>query len=57
MYEGGKGAGAVVTGGVVLPNTGGNEILTVIAITSIVVGAIILLSTIARLVVSRMITK
>lgn len=57
MYEGGKGAGAVVTGGVVLPNTGGNEILTVIAITSIVVGAIILLSTIARLVVSRTITK
>lgn len=49
MYEGGKGAGAIVTGSVILPNTGGNRALTVIAVTSITVGAVIVVSTIVRL--------
>ncbi len=53
MYEGGKGAGAVVTGSVVLPNTGGNRVLTVIAVTSIAVGAIIVASTIVRFAASK----
>ena len=48
MYEGGKGAGAVIAGSVILPNTGGNRVLTVIAVTSIAVGVVIVISTIAR---------
>lgn len=53
MYEGGKGAGAVVAGSVVLPNTGGSQILTAIAVTSIAVGAIIVITTIIRFAVNR----
>jgi hypothetical protein len=53
MYEGGKGAGAVATGGIVLPNTGGNTILTVAAIASIVIGSAILLSTVVRYVAKK----
>lgn len=53
MYEGGKGAGAVVTGSVVLPNTGGNRVLTAIAVTSIAVGALIVVSTIVRYAVNK----
>lgn len=44
-------------GGVLLPNTGGNTLLTVVAITSIIVGAAIVLSTIARLVAKRAYNK
>ena len=57
MYEGTKGAGAIVTGGVVLPNTGGNSFLTFAAIASIVIGSAILLSTLARIVAKRAYTK
>ncbi len=53
MYEGGKGAGAIVTGSVVLPNTGGNRVLTAIAVTSIAVGAVIVVSTIVRFAVNK----
>jgi LPXTG-motif cell wall-anchored protein len=53
MYEGGKGAGAVATGSVVLPNTGGNSILTFAAIASIAIGSAILLSTAVRFVASK----
>ena len=53
MYEGGKGAGAVVAGSVVLPNTGGSQILSAIAITSIVVGIAIVVSTIVRFAANR----
>ncbi len=49
MYEGGKGAGPIVTGSVILPNTGGNRALTVIAVTSIAVGVAIVVSTVLRL--------
>lgn len=57
MYEG-KGADpiatvAVVTGGVVLPNTGGNKLVTGLAIASITVGAAILVSTIVRFAVKK----
>ncbi len=53
MYEGGKGAGAVVAGSVVLPNTGGNQVLTAIAVTSIAVGVAIVISTIVRFAVNK----
>ena len=53
MYEGGKGAGAAVTGGIILPNTGGSTILTVIAVTSIVVGTAIIVSSIIRVAAAR----
>ncbi len=42
------GAGATVLGAVALPNTGGNELLTVASILTIVVGVVILLSTVGR---------
>lgn len=48
MYEPGRGAGPLVSGGILLPNTGGNTILTVIAITAIAVGAAIVLSSVVR---------
>ena len=58
MYSNaGKGGGAVLTGGVLLPNTGGNTILTFVAIASIVIGAAILVSTLARFVAKRALTK
>jgi hypothetical protein len=57
MYEGGKGAGSIAGGSVLLPNTGGNSVLTIVAITSIAVGAIIVVSTLARFVAKRAYTK
>ncbi len=57
MYEGGKGGGvgAVITtpSAVLLPNTGGNVILTVIAVTGITIGSAILLTTLIRFVAKR----
>jgi hypothetical protein len=57
MYEGGKGGGAVLGGSIVLPNTGGNTILTIAAIASITIGSAILLSTLVRFVAKRAYTK
>lgn len=48
MYEGGRGAGPILAGSVILPNTGGNRVLAVIAVTSIAVGVAIVVSTIVR---------
>ena len=49
MYENNcVGAGSVVNGACVLPTTGGNTLLTVVAITSIVVGTAIIVSTLVR---------
>jgi LPXTG-motif cell wall-anchored protein len=48
MYEAGKGVGPIITGGIVLPNTGGNTILTLAAIASIAIGSAILLSMLVR---------
>ena len=56
MYEGGKGGGGaagIVGGAVVLPNTGGNTVLQIVAITGIVVGTAILVSTIVRFIAKR----
>lgn len=55
MYTPGMGGGCagVTCGAVVLPNTGGNVILQVVALTSIVVGSAIVLSTVARMVTKR----
>lgn len=56
MY--GKGAGcSVVSGCVLLPNTGGNPILTIVAIAGITVGSAILLSTFARFVAKKAFVK
>jgi hypothetical protein len=49
MY-GGKGAGPVAAGAVILPNTGGNHLLLVASIVSIMTGGVILLSSLARFV-------
>lgn len=48
MY--GRGAGPIAgsAGIAMLPNTGGNELLLVVSVLSIVVGSVILLTTIAR---------
>ncbi len=58
MYGEGKGADpisavAVVTGGVILPNTGGNKLVIALAITSITVGVAIIASTIVRIAVKK----
>ncbi|HLZ15245.1 MAG TPA: hypothetical protein VKQ34_04645 [Candidatus Saccharimonadales bacterium] len=55
MYEGGKGVGPVATGGgaILLPNTGGNSLLTFVAITAIVIGVAIMVSTLVRFIAKR----
>jgi hypothetical protein len=55
MYEAhpGMGAGPLLGGAVVLPNTGGNTLLTVVAVTSIVAGAAIIVSTLVRAVAAK----
>ena len=55
MYTPGMGGGgaSVVSGAVVLPNTGGNVVLQVVALTAIVVGSAIVLSTLVRMVAKR----
>lgn len=47
MY-GGKGAGPLVGGTILLPNTGGNTILTIAAYVGVVVGGAIVLSSLVR---------
>jgi hypothetical protein len=58
MY-GGKGGGAagIAGGAIVLPNTGGHIILTIVALTSIAIGAAILLSIFGRWVAKKAYTK
>lgn len=56
MY-GGKGAGSLAGGTILLPNTGGNTILTVIALTGMVIGGAIVLTAVARLVAKKAYTK
>jgi hypothetical protein len=53
MYGGKGGVGPLVGGAIVLPNTGGNTVLTIVAIAGIVVGGAILLSTLARTLVKK----
>lgn len=54
MYDAGKkGVLPAVTGGLGLPNTGGNTFMTVIALTAIATGVAILLTTIVRYAVKR----
>lgn len=43
------GSGLTGAGAILLPNTGGNGVLTMLAITSIVIGAAIIVSTLVRL--------
>ena len=54
MYESKIGGGtAAVSGGLLLPNTGGNTLLTIVAWTSIVAGATIVVSTLLRAVAAK----
>lgn len=53
MYGKVLGASTVASGALVLPNTGGNKVLTVVALVSIGVGAAILLSTFVRFIAKR----
>lgn len=56
MYNTGAGC-SVVSGCVLLPNTGGNTILTVVAYVSIAVGTVIILSSVARMVAKKAFSK
>jgi len=51
----GMGGGPVATGtgAILLPNTGGNVLLTIVAITAITVGVAIMISTLVRFVAKR----
>ena len=59
MYESGSGSGSVLgistttAGIVILPNTGSNTALLVVAVASIVIGSLIVLSTIIRMVAKK----
>lgn len=54
MYESNCGGGAAaVCGGLLLPNTGGNTLLTIVAYTSIVAGLAIIASTVVRAVAAK----
>ena len=57
MYEGGKGAGAIAGGAILLPNTGGNTILTIASIASIVIGTAIVASIIVRFMAKKAYTR
>ena len=48
MYQNPVGGGAVLAGAIVLPNTGGNELLMVASIFTTLVGLTILVSTAVR---------
>lgn len=47
------GASTATAGAIVLPNTGGNKALTVVALTSVIVGGVILLSMVVRLIAKK----
>jgi len=61
MYEGGRGGGGagaggglpIVGGGILLPNTGGNTLLTILAILAITVGVAIIVTSVIRDVTAR----
>lgn len=55
MYTPGMGGGgtSVASGAILLPNTGGNVVLQVVALTAIVVGTTIVVSTLIRMAAKR----
>lgn len=53
MYSGGLGGGAVLTSAIVLPNTGSNRVMAIVASISLVVGVVILLSSATRLIAKK----
>jgi hypothetical protein len=58
MYQGqGSGIPPIAGGAVLLPNTGGNLLLTIVAITGIVLGTVIIVSSLARLVAKKAFSK
>ena len=48
VSNGGMGAGSIVTGSVILPNTNGSVALSAVAIISIAVGLAIIITTVIR---------
>ena len=54
---GGGGAASIAGGAIVLPNTGGHIILTIVALASIAIGAAILLTAFGRLIAKKYYTK
>ncbi len=54
---GGGGVASIAGGAIILPNTGGHIILTIVAFTSIAVGAAILLTVIGRYVAKKVYSK
>jgi hypothetical protein len=59
MYggKGGGGAASIAGGAIILPNTGGHIILTIVALTSITIGTAILLSIFGRWAAKRAYTR
>lgn len=53
MYSGVLGASTTTTAAIVLPNTNGNTALSIVAWSSLVLGVIVTLSSIARIVAKR----
>ena len=55
MYSGGVvlGASTTVASAIVLPNTGGNVLLTVSSVLALVVGVAVLVSSVARLIAKK----
>jgi hypothetical protein len=53
MYQDALGVSTVGGGALILPNTGGNSVLTVVAYTSMVVGSAILLTSVIRFVAKK----
>lgn len=55
MYSSGEvlGAASVVASAIVLPNTGGNKLMTVSALLALVAGGAVVLTSIARVIAKR----
>lgn len=53
MYESILGTSTVVAGAVLLPNTGDNHILFGVALTSVIVGSLIVLTTVIRFIAKK----
>lgn len=53
MYQGVLGATTTTAAAIVLPNTGSNRFLTVVATVSLVTGVIVMVSTAARMIAKK----
>jgi uncharacterized paraquat-inducible protein A len=53
MYGSVLGGSTVAAGAVLLPNTGDNHVLFVVALTSVIVGSLIILTTVIRFIAKK----